>query len=215
MAIRTESISIEGLVDDLRPIEPMTRTAGLSRVGGALILAVGIVALFIGFRADLLALTPDPMLVLTSGPFLLLACAAGAAAVRMSLPHLGNTPIGWPWAAAMTALLPAGALLDWGDALVSDSRIDVDAMGWACTAMGLLLGLFMAVTLTLWLRRGAPTSPERAGLLVGIASGSAGMFAYSLHCPHTDISHIGLWHSLAVVLSAAAGRWIVPAWVRW
>lgn len=215
MAIPPEFRIIDRLVDDLTPVRPMTRTAGLSRVAGALGIAVGIVALFIGFRPDLLALTPDPMLMLTSGPYLLLACAAGSGAVRMGRPHLGGTPIGWPWAAAMVALLPAGALLGWGDALASGSQIAVDSTGWACTAMGILLGLFMAVSLTLWLRRGAPTSPARAGLLVGIASGSAGIFAYSLHCAHHDISHVGLWHSLAVLLSALAGRWIVPALVRW
>lgn len=64
--------------------------------------------------------------------------------------------------------------------------------------------------LVLSLRRSAPTSPEHAGLLTGIA----GSFASSFHCPFNDIYHIGLWHSLAVVVSAAIGPVVVPYLIR-
>ena len=76
-------------------------------------------------------------------------------------------------------------------------------------------GIGVAVILIVRLRRGAPTSPERAGLLGGIAAGAAGIFALSMHCPNDDIVHIGLWHASAVAVSAVAGRWIIPALIRW
>ncbi|MCR9180892.1 MAG: DUF1109 domain-containing protein, partial [Erythrobacteraceae bacterium] len=66
-----------------------------------------------------------------------------------------------------------------------------------------------------WLRKGAPTSPDRAGLLTGIAAGSLGIFAFSLHCADNDIVHIGLWHSAVVLLMAGLGRAVVPPLVRW
>lgn len=214
MPNRTDHL-IDALVTELTPVKRMTRAAGLFRLAAGLIVAVAIAAFGAGLRPDLRAWSPDPVLVLTSGPFLLLACAAGLGAVRMSRPQVGSQPTGWPWAAAMAALLPASALLTWGVAAANGSPMEIDREGWVCTAMGIVLGLFMAAALTLWLRRGAPTSPERAGLLIGTASASAGIFAFSLHCPHNDIGHIGLWHALAVLLGAIAGRWIVPAFVRW
>ena len=81
--------------------------------------------------------------------------------------------------------------------------------------MGCTLGLATASVLILWLRKGAPTSPERAGLLTGIAAGSSGIFAFALHCPHNDIAHIGIWHGLVVIISAMAGRAVVPRLIRW
>jgi hypothetical protein len=87
--------------------------------------------------------------------------------------------------------------------------------GLDCLMMGSGLGLLIAAVLVWWLRRGAPTSPERAGLLTGIAAGSFGIFAFSFHCPYNDIVHIGLWHGLAVVVSAALGRLIVPRLIQW
>ena len=82
-------------------------------------------------------------------------------------------------------------------------------------AMGLLAGLASAAVLVAWLRRGAPTSPERAGWITGIAAGSLGMFAFSLYCPDDSIYHIGLWHSASVIVAALLGRLIVPRLIRW
>jgi hypothetical protein len=135
--------------------------------------------------------------------------------VQMSRPQVGNQQTGWVWALAMAGVLPVSALLTGIVALASGGTLAVDGEGWKCLAMGTVLGGLMALFLTLWLRRGAPTSPERAGMLTGIAAGSAGIFAFALHCPHNDIGHIGLWHGLAVVVSAMLGRLIVPRAIRW
>ena len=68
-------------------------------------------------------------------------------------------------------------------------------------------------TLTLWL--GFLRIAERAGLVAGVAAGAFGIFAASLHCPDNDIVHIGLWHSGAVIVTALAGRLLVPRLIRW
>jgi hypothetical protein len=65
------------------------------------------------------------------------------------------------------------------------------------------------------LRKGAPTYPERAGWLTGIAAGGLGAFAYNLHCPFNNIVYIGLWYSLALVICALVGRLVVPHLIRW
>ena len=87
--------------------------------------------------------------------------------------------------------------------------------GMVCLIDGSALGLLTFAVLVWWLRRGAPTSPERAGLLTGIAAGSFGIFAFSFHCVYSDIVHIGLWHSAVVVMSAGLGRIAVPRLIRW
>lgn len=206
---------IDTLVAQLEPVRPLKLAGGMSRALAAVLAATGVAIFGMGLRPGLLGGKLDPVFLLSSGLFLLLACAASSSIIQMSRPQVGNHQTGWLWATAMAALLPASALLIWVVSLASGDHPSVDENGWVCTAQGVALGLIMAVLLTLWLRRGAATSPERAGLLTGIASGSAGIFALGLHCPYNDIAHIGLWHGLAVLVSALAGRWIVPAAIRW
>jgi hypothetical protein len=201
---------IDSLVADLEPVAPLTRSGGLTGAFVATLAAVCLAALAFGLRGDILAGVLDPVFLLSSGLFLLLACAATFAVVQLSQPRVGNHQVGWIWALAMAGLLPASGLLTW---LVGNAW--VDQAGWKCLVIGVLLGLGVAVILTLQLRRGAPTSPERAGWLSGIAAGAAGTFALSMHCPNDDIVHIGLWHASAVAVSALAGRWLIPALIRW
>ncbi len=206
---------IETLVADLKPVTPLTQTGGMARAGFAMLVAIGIVFFAIGIRRDILSNELNPMFVLSSGLFLLLACASAWSVVQMSRPHVGNHQSGWAWAIAMSSVLPVSALLTGILALAHGETLSIDADGWKCVAMGTALGALVAITLTLWLRRGAPTSPERAGMLTGIAAGSAGIFAFALHCPHNDLAHFGLWHGLPVVVSAVLGRLVVPSLVRW
>ena len=59
------------------------------------------------------------------------------------------------------------------------------------------------------------TAPERAGWLTGVAAGSFGTFAFSLHCPVTNIWYIGFWYALTVGVAALIGRILVPRFIRW
>jgi hypothetical protein len=65
------------------------------------------------------------------------------------------------------------------------------------------------------LKAGAPTSPARAGWVIGIAAGAAGATIVALHCASNDVMHIALWHGLAVVLSGVAGRLLLAPLLRW
>lgn len=214
--MRTDTqILIDGLVEDLQPSRPLTMRRGLVIASGSAALAVGAVALFFGVRPDLIAANPNPVFLLTTGLFLILGIAASFTVIGMSRPQVGSTHAGWAWAVAMAALLPLSAavmgFVNHGNTFFQSHP----TQGINCLTHGSLLGLIVGAALTFWLRRGAPTSPEQAGLLTGLAAGSLGIFAYSLHCPFDDIYHIGIWHSLAVAVSALAGRAVVPALIRW
>jgi hypothetical protein len=212
MSLDTNSL-IEELAGGLEPVRPLRFSSGLGFALGGLGVILSVVALLFGIRADVLVGRFDPVFLLAAGLFLLLA--ASATVIVMSRPHVGSDHNGWWWAAAMTALLPLAAVITGiarGPATMSTTEAE---HGLDCLMMGSGLGLLIAAVLIWWLRRGAPTSPERAGLLTGIAAGSFGIFAFSFHCPYNDIVHIGLWHGLAVVVSAALGRLIVPRLIQW
>ncbi|OBV11954.1 NrsF family protein [Erythrobacter dokdonensis] len=206
---------IAELVGNLEPVKPLSFTRGLGYTLAAAGVSAAGIAVTMGVRPDLFAGKVDPVFLLSAGLFLVLGIAAAATVIVMSRPQVGNDHGGWVWAAAMAGLLPVAALIV-AMAGASDplSRASI-AHGLDCLTIGGAASLLVFTVLVAWLRKGAPTSPERAGLLSGIAAGSLGIFAFSLHCADNDIVHIGLWHSAVVVIAAAIGRSLVPRLVRW
>lgn len=214
MTSDTETL-ISGLVEDLEPVRPLLFTRGMAMAIVAMSAAVLLIVALVNVRPDVAAGHPAGIFMLASGLFLLLGLACMASVVLMGSPRVGNPRNGWGWAMAMAGLLPASAIIL---VLIEGSagwQAGEPSHGAGCLVVSIGLGLLTAGALVLWLRRGAPTSPERAGLLTGIAAGCAGVFAFSFACPIDSIIHIGLWHGLAVSVSAIAGRLIVPHLVRW
>lgn len=214
MTQQTDAL-IANLVGDLQPVKPLrfARGLGLAVAGGALT-TLAVVASF-GMRADLLAGQFDPVHLIAAGLFLVLGMAAAVTVIVMSRPQVGNDHSGWLWAATMAGLLPAAAIivgLGGGSDILARESI---AHGVECLVIGGGSSLLVLAILAIWLRKGAPTAPDRAGLLSGVAAGSIGIFAFSLHCADNDIVHIGIWHSGVVLLMAGLGRVIVPPLVRW
>jgi len=212
---RDTNTLIGELADGLEPVEPLRFGRGLAcALTAAGVSALAVVGLF-GLRPDLLSGEVDPVHLLATGLFLLLGIAASVTVIVMSRPRVGSDHTGWVWAAAMAALLPVAALivgLGSEGAMLSQQSV---SHGFDCLMMGTASSTLVFAVLVWWLRRGAPTSPERAGLLTGIAAGSLGIFAFSLNCADNDIVHIGLWHAGVVLVVAALGRAVVPRLVRW
>lgn len=119
----------------------------------------------------------------------------------------------WQMALAAALLFPIAALIV---ALTGDMNLAVGEMYTVgqCLMFSTVGAAATAVTMVLHLRRGAPTSPARAGWLVGIASGGLGAFAY-IHCPFDSIVYIGMWYTLAVGICAVAGRLVVSRLISW
>jgi len=207
--------TIADLVEDLQPVRPLTMRKGICLALGVMALGV-VLAITLGtMRADLASGRPSGVFMVSNGLFLILGLACAAAVLLMGTPRVGNARGGWGWALAMAGLLPLSALIlafANGHAAWEASE---PVHGLDCLAASVGLGLMTGGVLVLWLRRGAPTSPEQAGFLTGIAAGASGVFAFSFACSIDAIVHVGLWHGLAVILSALAGRLIVPPLVRW
>lgn len=206
---------ISGLVNDLAPVRPLRQGMGMGWAIAALLAgAAGMIGWF-GLRADMQAGQPEALALLAAGLFLVLALASAWAVVDMARPQVGSRREGWGWNALMVALLPASALVLMTANLLRGAPSGLVDNGAECVTSGLLWGLLTSAALVLWLRRGAPAQPGRAGLLTGVAAGSAGIFAVSLYCPQNDLLHIGVWHGLTVILAGILGRIAVPRLVRW
>lgn len=205
---------IEGLVEELEPVRTLKPKSGLAIVGGLTLLAAFAVAVVLGVRNDLMTGRADEMFFLRSGVLLLLGLATAITVVNMARPGVGNLNRGWIWAAVSAALFPLTAAI-----MSAINMPPVEALrpieGLKCLAVSGIAALVIGSGLTLWLRRGAPTSPARAGWLVGIAAGALGAAAYNIYCPFNDIYYVGLWFTIPVLVSAVAGRLIVPRLIRW
>lgn len=212
---RDTNTLIAQLVADLDPVRPLRFSSGLGSALAGLGITLAVVALLFGFRHDLGTASSDPVFLLAAGLFLVLGLASAITVVIMCRPRVGSDYDGWIWAAATAALLPIAAAIVLTGRGVGSVSSAATGHGLACLASGCALSILTFAILIWWLRRGAPTSPERAGLLTGISAGSFGIFAFTFHCTFSDIVHIGLWHSAVVVISAAIGRLAVPKLVRW
>lgn len=208
-------VLIESLVSDLAPVRPLRQRAGLAWALLALAAGALLIAAFWGLREDLMAGRPDAMFLTSTGLFLVLALASAWAVIDMARPWVGTHRDGWGWTALMAAVLPIAALALVGIDLLRGRPLAIDPGGYVCLGLGSAVGLLTAAALTLWLRRGAPSSPRRAGLMTGVAAGAAGIFAVSLHCPHSDLPHIGLWHGMTVIAMGLAGAFATPRLIRW
>lgn len=203
------------LVEDLRPVRAMRTRDGLALAGAAGAITVALTVLLLGLRPDVAVGQFRPLFLFANGLFLLVGIATAVAAVGMGMPRVGHSNQGWKWAVAMAGLLPATTLIMLLSRTEPMPLVLVTNHEVKCVALGLALGLLNANALVCWLRRGAPTSAERAGLLIGISSGSIGIFAFAFHCPFDSFYHVGLWHMLPVVIGGFLGRQIVPLIIRW
>lgn len=205
---------IDGLVDELEPVKTIKPTAGLLVVGGLTVVAMAAVATILGVRNDLAMGMADEMFFLRSGILLMLGLATAFAAVNLARPGVGNLNRGWVWALATAALFPLTAVIM---SFINTPPVEAlrPSQGMLCLSVSLMSAVGIGGGLTMWLRQGAPTSPERAGWLVGIAAGALGAAAYNIFCPFNDIYYIGLWFTLPVLISAGVGRLVVPKLIRW
>ena len=213
MSISANSL-IEGLVEELEPVRTLKPKSGLAIAGGLTLLAAFAVAVVLGVRNDLKTGMADEMFFLRSGVLLMLGLATAITVVNMARPGVGNLNRGWIWAAVCAALFPlTAAIMSAINMPPAEALRPVE--GLKCLAVSGIAALAIGSGLTLWLRQGAPTSPTRAGWLVGIASGALGAAAYNIYCPFNDIYYVGLWFTIPVLVSAVAGRLVVPRLIRW
>ena len=202
---------IDGLADTLRPVRPRRIARGWLLAGACWLATAALLLWWFGMRHDMTAMPPLSML----GFWLIAAVAVAAiwSALRMGLPGVGRDYSGWRWAVLAALALPLTALF----VAMGDNHAAAAGMrdGTHCLMVGLFAGLGVGGALFAWLRAGAPTSPTRAGRVIGLAAGASGAAITALHCPQDNIVHIALWHGGAVLLATLASRLMLPRYLRW
>ncbi len=207
--------TIDDLVANLTPVRRLA--PGLAWTMALALTGVAVLAVYslYGLRSDLMAGHPAGIVVLRAGALLLLGCAALTAVIAAARPGVGQTSHGWRWALGAALMFPLTSIV----IVLTDQRLPMADLtspnGPWCLGISGASALVIGTALTVWLRGGAPVALNRAGWLVGLAAGSFGAFAYSLHCPSATIPYIGIWYTLTVGLCALAGRLIVPRLLRW
>lgn len=212
--------SIDNLIDDLagdlEPVRPRRVARGSLWVAAGWVAGAAALLWLSGARHDLAdgAMMP-PLPLLSFWLIVALGFAAAWSALRMGLPGVGRDYSGWRWAGLAALALPLSALvMGFGDSHAAMEAARPEN-GLRCMIEGVLSGLGVGAALFAWLKGGAPTSPTRAGWVIGIAAGAAGATIVALHCASNDMIHIALWHGIAVVLSGLAGRLLLAPLLRW
>ncbi|MBA4748436.1 MAG: DUF1109 domain-containing protein [Sphingopyxis sp.] len=206
---------IDGLTEDLAPVTRQRQAHGVNIVLAAWTIGAAALLIVMGLRHDWNSGMFEPSALLQIFWSAALGLVAIWFAVRMAMPGVGRDHGGWRWAAAVAATVPLAAIV----ALMAASSLrwaqSYPDAGMECLWKGMLAGSMVAAALTLWLRQGAPSSPERAGLVTGIAAGATGVTVVALHCPLDALMHVGIWHGATIMLAALIGRIALPPLLRW
>ena len=208
------NFDIAALVDDLQPVRISSIANNMFLAGAIMLGFLFVVIAAIGARPDLIAGAPDAMLLMRSGILALLGFGTAFSVLTMAKPAVGNQHGGWKTAIAAAAIFPLGGIIAAGTGDTAFATAPVSSI-FDCMFYSAVGATATAIPMVIALRKGAPTSPERAGWLTGVASGGLGALAYNFHCPFDSLTYTGLWYSLAVAICAVAGRLIVPKLIRW
>ncbi|MFD2185095.1 NrsF family protein [Rhodoplanes azumiensis] len=150
---------------------------------------------------------------------LIVALALALAAV----PIVGRLarPDGQPGRATL-AVLAAPVLLAVG---VLVELAVVDASAWrtrligenavACLLCIPLLSAPILAAVLLFLRKGAPSRPDLAGVFAGLLGGGLGAFLYASHCPDDSPLFVAAWYPLGILVVTVASWAAARSFVRW
>lgn len=205
---------IDSLTTDLKPTRTISPGLARATLFCVALLTIATVGSLLGIRTDFMAGRPSSVPLMSELLILFAGSALAGALTAMARPAVGAIRNDWHWAAAALSVLPIAAVIAAaGDR--SERAVMLARDGLFCLAIGTTASAASVVLLTLWMRRGAPSSPERAAWFIGIVAGSIGALAIGLVCPVDAIAHIGTWHVGIVMLAATASRLVLPPLLRW
>lgn len=205
---------IDQLTDELEPVRSVSPWLGRAMWVGLALATAAVLTSLLGMRPDFANGDPHSVPLIS---VLVVLCAGAVVAVAvtaMARPAVGAQRASWQGAVAALAVLPAAAAVTAAGSATQRAAM-MAGEGYFCLATGTLASLATIVALTLWLRRGAPTLPQRASWLVGIAGGTVGALAMAMVCPIDSIMHIGTWHAGIIAVAAAGSRLVLPRFLRW
>jgi len=211
MTMKTDDV-IDRLAADLAPVRPL-RPPGLRAAWWVLVAVVYFAILTLarpGFGFEL-----DGNVV----GFLVIQAIGFVAGVLAAIAAFASVVPGYPNRMTVWALISAFGWL----AIMAVSAFGANESAaiwsaqheWVCVAVIVIGGAPLIAALSIMLRRGAPLSPIRTGLLTAVAVGLLANFAACFSRPHAADVVTLVWHGSAVlgliVVCVASARFVL----RW
>ncbi len=184
---------------DTRAVEPMMSPAAYALLlGGVFAAAVILFASIVGFKG--LPVLSLPAATVMLSVFVALALWSGLMVARSMRPAGG----------ALHSWLSVGLTMVAYEGLVLTFFADYSTsrflhQGLVCLSLGVLCAAFTAVPVWFIVRRGFIVDSVRAGAVIGLVTGLAGLTALTLHCNIITAPHAGVWHAAVVALCVGVG----------
>lgn len=181
----------------------------------ALVAAIVLLELSLGFRDDLLQSLVEP----TAAMRYVLTAVLGVLGVRLVLvlarPEGRRLARIWPVAVPVVAAL---GLLAWAYASTPAEGRQMALMGKTmvtCLVTIPLLSVLPVAAILLALRRGATTAPALAGFAAGIGGSGLAAMTYAMHCTEDSPLFFVTWYGIAIMGVALAST-LIGSWIlRW
>lgn len=205
---------IEALSLDVTPEAGVQPRLAAAAGAGALI-ALALVAVWLGFRPDYPHALATPMFWMKAAYAALFAVAGFWCVERLSRPT-GSGRKGLILALSVFGLLATASLWRWMGAEPAERMPLLMGHSWrVCPRNILTLALPMLAVTLIVVRNLAPTRLSLAGAAAGLFSGGVGALVYGLHCPESTMPFLAVWYSLGMILPAAIGAALGPFVLRW
>ena len=205
---------IAALAADSRA-EPPLRLFLWPALAFALAVAVLVVGVSLGFRADLLQSLVNPVSVMR----FVLTAALGVLGLRLALvlarPEGSSLARLWPVAVPVAAAL---ALLLWAYVTTPAEGRQMALVGKTmvtCLVMIPVLSVLPVATILVALHSGATTSPALAGFAAGLGGSGLAAMTYAMHCIEDSPLFYVTWYGLAIAGVTLVSTMIGARVLRW
>lgn len=207
---------IDQLATDVKPVprHGVMRRIGIGVAAGAIV-TMGLVGLWLGFRADLMQAMHGFHFWMKWSYTVSLFIGSLVATARLARPDA--QPLRWLWLLAIPVLLLA--------AVTAIEMMHVPPADWLkmwlghswkrCPWIVLMLAAPIFIGLLWSFRRMAPTRLRAAGAAAGMAAGACAATLYCMHCAEVSALFVLTWYSLGILLAAGIGALIGPRFLRW
>jgi hypothetical protein len=202
-----------------RNVEPVDRglirrTVGLALVI-AVVLALGVIAVWFGTRADVMTARVAVFLATKVAFAMAIIGIASIYLLRLARPG-GERQAAPLWAAVPFAAVILLAAVSLGSAPNSHWRNMILSDEWLECLLSIPVIAIVPFAVLVWaVRKAAPTNLVRTGAFTGLVAGGISALAYALHCTSDSLPFIAIWYGGTIVLCTLAGAALGPRLLRW
>jgi hypothetical protein len=197
------------------PTEPPPRTVLAPALAFALVVAVLVVWVSLGFREDLLASLGDPVSVMRFVLTGLLGFLGLRLALVLARPEGRDLARLWPLAVPVVAAL---GLLVWAYVATPAEGRQMALVGktmTTCLVMIPLLSVLPVAAILTALHGGATTTPALAGFAAGLGGSGLAAMTYALHCTEDSPLFYVTWYGLAIAGVTVVSTLVGSRLLRW